>query len=80
MVRGYSGELNLSGRAIESDASTDVVHIDWSLTQARNHNVIACCIGQGQTLPEVRVVGGEEEGAVIELKLEGRVVSIPVVA
>ena len=79
LAHGYSGELNISGTAIESDASTDVVHIDWELAEAREHNVIACCIAQGRPLPEVEISGDQESGTMIQLKLEQGMVSIPVV-
>jgi len=39
LTHGYSDELKIPGRAIESDASVDVTHIDWQLTEAREHQV-----------------------------------------
>jgi len=77
---GYSDELQLPGSAIESDAGTDVVHIDWQLEKSREHTVIASCIAAGRTLPEVQILGdAQEDSAVIELKFQQRVVTIPVV-
>ena len=77
LTHGYSEELNLAGRAIESDASKHVVHIDWQLPQATNHTVIACCIGENKSLPEVRYLDGE---TAIQLTVEKRAIVIPLVA
>ncbi len=76
LSHGYSGELNISGRTIESDASEDVVHIDWQLAEGREHNVVACCIVQGQPLPQVSFSDDQEHGAKVILKFGQRVVSI----
>lgn len=80
LSHGYSGELNVSATAIESDASTDVVHIDWQLAQAREHTVVSCCVAQGQAIPEVRILDSAEDGAKVEVKIEESVFFIPVVA
>ena len=79
LTQGYSEELNLPGKAIESDASEQVVHIDWQLPEARDHTVIACCICQSKALPEVRHLGADSAGeTAIELTVEKQAISIPV--
>ena len=80
LSHGYSGELNMPGKAIESDASQHVVHIDWQLPEASAHTVIACCIGESKPLPEVRHLGASEGVKAIELTIEKQAISIPVVA
>ena len=81
LTHGYSEELKLPGKAIESDASEQVVHIDWQLPEARDHTVIACCIAESKPLPEVRHLGANSEGeTAIELTVEKQAISIPAVA
>ncbi len=75
---GYVQELNISGSSIESDASEDVVHLDWRLDDARAHEVVACCVSRGQVLPEVSFGVDQEDRSVARLKFEQRVISIPV--
>ena len=53
LAYGYFGELNISESAIESDASQEIVHLDWELAAVREHHVVACCIRAGLPLPEV---------------------------
>ncbi len=77
LTHGYSEELNLSGTAIESDASQHVVHIDWQLPASSSHTVIACCIGDNNPLPEVRHLEGE---TAIEIKVGKQAIVIPVAA
>jgi hypothetical protein len=69
LTHGYEKELNIPGRAIESDAAKDVVHIDWSFAAAREHDVIGCCIKQGRTLPEFHAGRTTAGKATIELEL-----------
>jgi hypothetical protein len=76
LTRGYTDELNISGSAIESDANADMFHIDWQLAPSRDHQVVACCVADGQAIPQVRRLDGD----VLELKLEQRVVSISIAA
>jgi len=77
LTHGYFEELNVQGNAIESDASQQVVHIDWQLPASSAHKVIACCIGESKPLPEVQYLEGE---TVIELTVVGQAIVIPVVA
>jgi len=78
LTHGYSDELKIPGRAIESDASVDVTHIDWQLTEAREHQVVACCIKQGRALPEVRYSGEQSGSTEIQLALGPDIVSLSV--
>ncbi|MDB4766418.1 heparinase II/III family protein [bacterium] len=70
---GYEDELSIAGRAIESDAGKDVVHLDWQLPQRLKHTVVACCIKDGAVLPEIV---GTDDGAVIGLIVQGQTISI----
>lgn len=54
LTHGYEGELTIPERAIESDASKTVVHLDWPLPPGRSHTVVACCIRDGMTRPDIR--------------------------
>ena len=77
---GYVGELDMPGTAIESDASKDIVHLDWKLPAGREHHVVACCVREGMALPEVKSESETADKAVIELQLPQQVVSIPAIS
>lgn len=74
LTYGYFEELSFAGRAIESDASQHVVHMDWQLSHARNHTVVACCVSEVRLSPEVRFLEGE---SVIEVLVEDQAIVIP---
>ena len=50
VTRGYPQEVNMPGRTIDSDASQDVAHIDWQLTESRGHQVVAYCSLEGSNI------------------------------
>lgn len=73
LENGYEGELHIPDRAIESDASKEVFHLDWALAANSEHKVVACCIRETMPLPEVQYLNGE---AGIELKIKDQVIVI----
>ncbi|WP_435236862.1 heparinase II/III domain-containing protein [Psychromonas sp. PT13] len=77
LVHGYEGELNIPERAIESDASKDVVHIDWSLPERRQHHLVGCCIKETMDFPTVRYLHDKEkQETIIELTVQDQLISI----
>jgi hypothetical protein len=77
LMNGYKGELNIPERAIESDASKNVVHIDWQLPANKEHNIIACCIEKTMLAPEIYYLESDIEGKMrIELKVKDQLISI----
>ena len=73
---GYEGELSLPERAIESDASKEVNHLDWELPPCREHNLVACCIRKDKRLPEIIYLNNEKNKAIVELKIQGQLIPI----
>lgn len=73
---GYEDELNIPERTIESDASSDVVHLDWPLAKSKQHRVIAYCAPEHLPMPKVRNNGNSIS---IEVKVGNQVVSVPLV-
>jgi hypothetical protein len=78
LVKGYEGELNIPERAIESDASTEVVHLDWQLPVSRQHSIISCCIRETMTFPEVHYLHNEGK-IVIKLNEQKQLISVPMI-
>ncbi|PWQ93713.1 heparinase II/III domain-containing protein [Leucothrix arctica] len=77
LEHGYEGELSIPDRAIESDASKDVVHLDWALPEGREHLVVGCCIREGLELPQIRYLKDATEAkTVIELKIQGYLITV----
>ena len=77
LTHGYSETLTQAGSAIESDASQQVVHMDWQLPHSSNHSVVACCIDESRPLPEVRHL---EDESVTELFVGERAIVVPLTA
>ncbi|TCS40445.1 DUF4962 domain-containing protein [Reinekea marinisedimentorum] len=75
LAHGYEDDLLLPERAIESDASSEVVHINWRLQQNTEHLVLACCINEGAALPCVKY---SENKLAIEVTINDRLISVPV--
>ena len=73
LTHGYEDELSVAGRAIESDARQDVVHLDWQLDAGLDHTVVACCIRDNAVLPEI--VNGED-GFVTGLTVQGQTIPV----
>lgn len=73
LTHGYEDELSIADRAIESDASKDVVHLDWRLPQQLEHTVVACCVRNNAVLPEVVRTAA---GVVTGLTVPGQTISI----
>ena len=73
---GYEGELSLPERAIESDASKEVNHLDWELPQNKEHNLVACCIRKDKELPEIIYSNNETNKTIVELKLQGQLIPV----
>jgi hypothetical protein len=70
LMHGYEGELTIPDRSIESDASQDVVHLDWQLAAQREHQILGCCVRDGLELPEIRwLKKGHAADTSIELQL-----------
>tara|TARA_R110001583_G_scaffold21088_5_gene80292 strand:+ start:6252 stop:8507 length:2256 start_codon:yes stop_codon:yes gene_type:complete len=75
LEHGYEGELSIPERAIESDASKEVVHIEWLLPASKTHTVVASCIKDSLIAPEVRHLSDGSDS--IELTVQGEIISIP---
>jgi hypothetical protein len=75
LAHGYEDDLLLPERAIESDASNEVVHINWQLAKNTEHLVLACCILEDATLPVVKYYDSKLS---IEVNVNGHCISIPV--
>lgn len=72
--QGYEGELTIPERAIESDASKEVVHFEWLLAASQQHTVVASCIKDSLPPPEVNyLTDGSEK---IELKIKEQLISL----
>ena len=76
LQHGYEGELNIPDRSIESDASKNIVHMDWALPADTEHHVIGCCIRDGLALPKVHSAAN---GVIDGLKVQGQVISVSLV-
>ncbi|WP_022952088.1 heparinase II/III domain-containing protein [Leucothrix mucor] len=78
LAHGYEGELTIPERAIESDASKEIVHLDWQLPLSRTHSVVACCIKEGAELPKIRYSTDNSGGSrtVSELLIGEQVIPI----
>ena len=75
---GYSDGKTVPESAIESDASKSVVHLDWQLPQACEHNVFACCIKAKMPFPEIAFsTGSADNEPVVELKIQQQIILIP---
>ena len=78
LIKVYVGELNKPERAIESDASTDVIHLDRQLPASRQHDIISCCISEAMTFPEIHYLHNEGE-VIFKLAVQGQLISIPMI-
>ena len=82
-THGYQDELSVPTSSIESDASKEVVHLDWQLPANEQHTVIACCIRQGLSFPELlpsaaRSATQSADKGTLELRVQEEMMSIPV--
>ena len=78
LAHGYTEELTIPTREIETDASERVVHLDWQLPASREHKVIACCIRENVPFPKVKYVTRESSEAIsIQLEIAKKIISIP---
>jgi len=73
---GYEGELNIPERAIESDASKYINHLDWLLPSHQEHNVVTCCIQENMAYPELIYLNNDTSSAVVELIVQGQTIPI----
>ena len=73
LTRGYEDELSIAGTAIESDATKDLVHLDWNLVDSIEHTVVACCIRKSAALPEVV---STDSGVLVGLTVQGHTISV----
>ncbi|WP_413700497.1 heparinase II/III family protein [Psychromonas sp. KJ10-10] len=71
---GYEGELNIPERAIESDASKEVVHLDWLLPASQKHIVVASCVKDSITTAEIDY--STNANGRIELAIQDQIISI----
>ena len=77
LEHGYSDGITVQQSTIESDASKNVVHMDWQLAQASEHQVLGCCIKAELPFPKIELSKNDVTSeAVVEVKIQQQSIRI----